>query len=241
MKNRTCLQAYAVTIISVKTPPNLDPQQLYECGERLQLPEGVVALQVQHKLDHKMPTELKIPLLNTNKRDVYITKNTAIMTLQATSKVQDICSLEWRRQVDTQDPAPKVTQPEVIRQSHKSLLPHMPETNLQIEADKKDHEKIKMLEADVPEEAKEKLNTLLEGKYNDIVSKSATDIGRTNLIELDIPTVAPCVSCRPYSIPLKYRDFVDEEIQQLEDSGIISRSMSDWASSILVVPKKPAP
>ena len=45
----------------------------------------------------------------------------------------------------------------------------------------------------------------------------------------------------PYSIPLKNRDFVDEEIQQLEDAGIISRSMSDWASPILEVPKKPAP
>ena len=149
-KSRTCLQANAVTIISVKTLPNLAPQKLYECGERLWLPGGVVAPQVQHKLDHKMPLELKIPLLNTNKRDVYITKNTAIMTLQATSKVQDICSLEWRRRVDIWDQAPKITHLEVIRQS-KSLIPPMPEINLQIEADKNDHERIKMLEADVPE------------------------------------------------------------------------------------------
>ena len=84
-----------------------------------------------------------------------------------------------------------------------SLLQSMPETSLQIKADKKDHERVKMPEAYVPEEAKEKLNTLLEGKYNDIVSKSATDIGMTNLIELDIPTEGPCISCRPYSIPLK--------------------------------------
>ena len=34
---------------------------------------------------------------------------------------------------------------------------------------------------------------------------------------------------------------MDEEIQQLEDAGIISRSMSDWASPISVVPKKPTP
>ena len=34
---------------------------------------------------------------------------------------------------------------------------------------------------------------------------------------------------------------MDEEIQQLEDAGIISRSMSDWASPILVVPKKSTP
>ena len=34
---------------------------------------------------------------------------------------------------------------------------------------------------------------------------------------------------------------MDEEIQQLEDVGIISSSMSNWASPILVVPKKPMP
>ena len=71
------------------------------------------------------------------------------------------------------------------------------------------------------------------------MSKSATDIGQTNLIELDIPTDGPCMASRPYSIPLKYIDFIDEEIQHLEDVGIISRSMSDWANPILVVPKKP--
>ena len=89
--------------------------------ERLQLPEGVVASRVQHKLDDKMPLELKIPLLNTNKSDVYITKNTSIMTLQVTSKVQDICNLEWERQVDMQEPAPEVTCQEVIRQNNDLL------------------------------------------------------------------------------------------------------------------------
>ena len=34
-KRRTCLKAYAVTIIAVQTPPNLDPHKLYECGEKL--------------------------------------------------------------------------------------------------------------------------------------------------------------------------------------------------------------
>ena len=100
-KSRTCLQVYAVTIISVKTPPNLDPQKLYKCGDRLQLPEGVVTPKVQHKLDHKMPLELKIPLLNTNKSDVYITKNASIMALCETCEVQDICNIEWERRVDT--------------------------------------------------------------------------------------------------------------------------------------------
>ena len=95
---------------------------------------------------------------------------------------------------------------EATRQN-KDLLPPIQESNLQIKANKTDYERIKMPEVDVTDEAKRKLNTLLEGKYSDTVSKSTTDISRTNLIELDIPTEGPCVSCRPYSIPLKYRDF----------------------------------
>ena len=39
-------------------------------------------------------------------------------------------------------------------------------------------------------------------------------------------------------MPLKYCEFVDPEIKQLEEVGIILRSISHWASPILVVPKK---
>ena len=117
----------------------------------------------------------------------------------------------------------------------------MPQTSLQIKADKKDHPRVKMPEAYIPKETKQMLCILLQEKYNSIVSKLATDIGSTNLIELDIQTDSPCMACRPYPIPLKYRDFVDEEIQQLEDTGIISRSMSKWPRPILVVPKKQMP
>ena len=70
-------------------------------------------------------------------------------------------------------------------------------------------------------------------------SKSATDIGRTNLIELNIPPEGETIASKPYSVPLKYWDFVDQEIEQLEKTGIISHSMFNWASPILAMPKKP--
>ena len=46
------------------------------------------------------------------------------------------------------------------------------------------------------------------------------------------------IASKPYSVPLKYREFMDQEIKQLEEAGILSRIMSNWASPILVVPKK---
>ena len=120
-----------------------------------------------------------------------------------------------------------------------NLLSQMPQTNLQLEADKPNHPEIGMPNADVLEKALNKLQHLLEAMYSTIISKPATGIGRTNLIKLDIPTESPPIACKPYSVPLKYHNFMDQEIKQLEDACIISHSMSNWASSILVVPKKP--
>ena len=163
MQRYNLSKGYAVTIIAVQTPPNLETHKLYECGEKLQLHEGIITPDVQHKFSYKMPIELKIPLLNTNKRDVCITKNTAIMTLQATDEVQEICSFKWRKLDDTRELVTlKVAYLEETNQSHKNLFLPIPQTSLQIEADKKDHQRIKMPEAYVPEEAKEKLCTLLK-------------------------------------------------------------------------------
>ena len=64
------------------------------------------------------------------------------------------------------------------------------------------------------------------------------DTGRTNLIKLDIPMEGPPITCKPYTVLLKYYKFIDHEIKQLEEVGIILQSMSNWASPILVVPKK---
>ena len=117
-------------------------------------------------------------------------------------------------------------------------MPEIPgTTNLQLEPDTPNVYK-SIPDADIPQIARKQLQKLLDAKYNTVVFKSATYIGRTNLIELDIPTEGLPVASKPYAIPLKYREFVDHEIKQLEEAGIISRSMSDWASPILAIPKK---
>ena len=79
-----------------------------------------------------------------------------------------------------------------------------------------------ILDFDIPEEARVKLQGLLNRKYTHIMSKNVMDIGRTNLIELDIPTEGPPIATKPYIILLKFCEFVDHEIKQLEEVGIIS-------------------
>ena len=98
---------------------------------------------------------------------------------------------------------------------------------------------ILLQDANVPLEIQCKLNTMLTRKFTGIISKSPADFGRTNLIEMDLPTTGPPVSTKPYTIPLKYKSFFDEEIKLLEDAGCISKSLSDWASPICIIKKKP--
>ena len=72
--------------------------------------------------------------------------------------------------------------------------------------------------------------------------KNNEDIGRTKLVKMDIDTGdSPPVSSRPYTLPLKHYEWVQREIESLERAGVITKSMSKWASPIVVVPKKSAP
>ena len=59
---------------------------------------------------------------------------------------------------------------------------------------------------------------------------------------MDIDTGdSPPVSSRPYTLPLKHYEWVQREIESLERAGVITKSMSKWASPIIIVPKKSAP
>ena len=78
---------------------------------------------------------------------------------------------------------------------------------------------------------------MLKEDFPEIVSKHSTDIGRTKLHQLDIPVKGEPVAVKPYAIPLKYQSFIDEEVRKLEEAGLIQKSISDWNSPIIVVPK----
>ena len=62
------------------------------------------------------------------------------------------------------------------------------------------------------------------------------------LVEMEIDTGNhPQIASKPYTLPLKHYDWVQKEIETLELTGIIERSISPWASSIVIVPRKSAP
>ena len=101
--------------------------------------------------------------------------------------------------------------------------------------------KVELEDADIKEDTKVSFKALCEQQHEHF-SKNNKDIGRTQLIEMEIDTGDSLqVAQSPYTLPLKHYDWVRQEIETLEKSGVIERSLSRWASPVIVVPKKSAP
>ena len=108
-------------------------------------------------------------------------------------------------------------------------------------ADVDTHRKVKLQDAEVLDKYKIDFEKLCE-EYDDIFSKDSSDIGKTPLITMEIETGdSPPVCQRPYNLPLKHIDWVQKELNTLEKAGVITRSVSPWASPIVIVPKRTAP
>ena len=74
------------------------------------------------------------------------------------------------------------------------------------------------------------------------VFSTNNDISHMNLITMDIDTGdSPPSAKKPYTLPLKHYDYVQQEIKSLERAGVITRSISPWASPVIMVLKKSAP
>ena len=58
-------------------------------------------------------------------------------------------------------------------------------------------------------------------------------------VEIDTGHNLP-ITQKPYTLPLKHTAWVQRELEILEKAGVIVRSVSPWASPIVVVPKRTA-
>ena len=103
------------------------------------------------------------------------------------------------------------------------------------------HCKVHLQDKEISADVCQRFEELWE-EYGEAFSKHNEDISRTKLVKMDIDTGnSPPVSSRPYTLPLKHYEWVQREIESLEWVGVIKKSMSNWTSPIVVVPKKSAP
>ena len=133
-----------------------------------------------------------------------------------------------------------LTQPKnLVPQLHETL-PEIPSNTAFIcsPADVPSHKKVHLQDkGDICQRFEE-----LCEEYGQAFSQHSEDIGRTKFVKMDIDTGdSPPVSSRPYTLPLKHYEWVQRKIESLEQAGVITKSMSKWASPIVVVPKKSVP
>ena len=122
-------------------------------------------------------------------------------------------------------------------------LPEIPSNTAFIcsPADVPDHHKVHLQDKEISVDICQRFEELCE-EYSEAFSKHNEYIGRTKLVKMDIETgYSPPICSRPYTLPLKHYEWVQREIESLEWTGVIKKSMSNWASPIVIVPKKSAP
>ena len=101
--------------------------------------------------------------------------------------------------------------------------------------------KPKLKDADITQEWRQRFEDLFK-KYEKVFSEDSADIGKTPIIQMEIDTGDnPPASQRKYSLALRHVEWVRQELEALEKAGVITRSVSPWASPIVIVPKKSAP
>ena len=103
------------------------------------------------------------------------------------------------------------------------------------------HQKVELQDADVSEEHHNAFKELCK-EFKDIFSVDLCDRGKMPLVEMEIDTGdSPPITQKPYTLPLKHAKWVQKELEILEKASVIVRSVSPWASPIVVVPKRTAP
>ena len=101
--------------------------------------------------------------------------------------------------------------------------------------------KVKLEDAEISEETRRQFEEMCN-RHPEAFSKNNKDIGKTTLIKMEIDTGDSLpVAQNLYTLPLKHHEWVRKEIETLEKAGVIERSLSPWASPVIVVPKKSAP
>ena len=185
------------------------------------------------------PRYMPLTIFNLSTIDhLYIGKDTVIAF--AEQPVLETYNIELASEDKIKEHLPKPRN--WVPQRHKTL-PEIPHDTAFIcsPADVPGPRKVQLQDKDIATNIRQKFEELCK-EYGEAFSKNNEDIGRTKLVKMDIDTGdSPPVSSRPYTLPLNHYEWVQREIEFLERAGVITKSMSKWASPIVIVPKKSAP
>ena len=120
---------------------------------------------------------------------------------------------------------------ELKEQKRKITLENTEKKSITSPTDIDVHRKVELQDVEVTEAQQNSFKELCD-EYKDIFSTGSSNIGKTPLIEMEIDTSdSPPITHKPYTFPLKHATWVQKELEILEKTGVIVRSVSPWAYS----------
>ena len=156
-------------------------------------------------------------------------------------EVLEICTMEQLEKELPRNWIPKRKQQEMFSEFFENPIMQKDDDFLKSPAEAPVHRKVLLEDKNISPKTYEAFDKLCK-KYDDIISKNSGDIGKTMLVEMEIDTGNhPPIASKLYTLPLKHYNGVQKEIETLERAGIIERSISPWASPVVIVPKKSTP
>ena len=227
------------TLAVIQVNSNLVPEQsgqIYEIEPNMMLSEkypNVYIMPMIHNVDTYITENVPMVLINFLVDDILFSKGEIMGFLQN----QSLDISEIRTETST-EPSPLILEEdnvtEVLQEQGEKKFITSP-------ADIDMHQKVELQDAEVSEEHQNAFKELCN-EFKDIFSVDLSDIGKTPLVEMEIDTGdSPPITQKPYTLPLKHAEWVQKELEILEKAGVIVRSVSPWASPIVVVPKRTAP
>ena len=227
------------TLAVIQVNSELKPEQngqVYEVQPNEVLSEkypNIYVVPMIHNVDTYIPDTVPMVIINFSIDDVSISKGEIMGFLQS----QPIDISEIRTETFTEPSPIGIGEDNVIEVSQKQEKKKFITSPTDIDV----HRKINLQDADVSDEHQKAFKVLCH-EFKDIFSVDSGDIGKTPLVEMEIDTGdSPPITQKPYTLPLKHAEWVQKELEILEKAGVIVRSVSPWASPIVVVPKRTAP
>ena len=157
-------------------------------------------------------------------------------------KILEICTMEQLKKDLPRNWIPERKHQEKMSQFFENPFMKKDDDFLKSPAEAPVHRKVLLEDKNTSPKTRQAFDELCQ-KFEDIISKNSGDIGKTLLVEMEIDTGnhPPPIASKPYKLPLKHYKWVQREIETLEKAGIIERSISPWASPVVIVPKKSTP
>ena len=225
---------------------NLVPNQsgyIYEIEPSWNLYEkypNLCVIPMIHNVDVHKTENVPLVVINLSSDEIYLSKGKTMGFMQ----IQSLDISEIKTETST-EPSPIIFEDdnkEVLnKQEGEVNKDNLEKRFITSPTDIEVHRKVELQDADITEEQQNAFKELCT-EFNDIFSTDSSDIGKTPLLEVEIDTGDSLpVTQKPYTLPLKCTAWVQRELEILEKAGVIVRSVSPWASPIVVVPKRTAP